>query len=503
MDCLFMVMKNMDKKQAKLIIRTNDYNVPSDHISRFVVDFIEDAYEKLDIKINENNKGRPSYNLCSMIKLLVWAKLEHMDSARIIEEMAKYHDIFKFVCDGITPSERTIQRYRDEYGEYYELFLQMTLKKASEEKYTEFNHVAIDGTVKKACNSNHNTISKKETQLLLQYYKGVQIDEDKLENLHKPAKKLYENPNLNNEEKLEILYDIETEFTLTGQDKIPMNDKQARKMKGKKGNFLIAYNIQSAVDYDTKLICAINVTQSPTDHYQLPAIADKAIKNIKKIPEHMSADTIYLNPTSLSYFKNKNIDGLIPTRKQSKEIIGKLNKNPFHKDHFEYIGEKDVFKCPAGQYLTFYNQYTIPDKDPEKPAKIKRLYNNYTACKNCKYQKDCISQKQTHRTITENGNRLQIEMYFKMEKEEYQEEYSKRPCVEGPFGTFKEFYHIEQEVVIGKTKTEERIYLDALAYNIKRLYNLKYNKNNQKEDIMNFCENISVTHQLALDVNIF
>ncbi|WP_236951242.1 hypothetical protein [Methanosphaera sp. BMS] len=85
-----------------------------------------------------------------------------MDSVIIIADMAKYHDIFKFVCNGITPSERTIQRYQDEYGEYYESFLQMTLKKASEKKYTEFNHVAIDGTVKKAYNSNHNTISKKK-----------------------------------------------------------------------------------------------------------------------------------------------------------------------------------------------------------------------------------------------------------------------------------------------------------------------------------------------------
>ena len=56
-----------------------------------------------------------------------------------------------------------------------------------------------------------------------------------------------------------------------------MNDIEARKMKGKKGNFYIAYNIQSAVDYETKLICAINVTQSTTDHYELPKIADKTI----------------------------------------------------------------------------------------------------------------------------------------------------------------------------------------------------------------------------------
>ena len=497
-----MVMGNMNKNQTKLIVRTNDYNVPKDHISRFVVEFIEESIKKMDIKIEEKKDDRHSFNICSMLKLLVYAKIEHMDSARVIADMAKYHDIFKYVCDGITPSERSIQRYRDEYGEYYEQLLEMTLKKASDENLSEFNHVAIDGTIKKGYNANHNTISKKETNILINYYNGVKIEEEILDKLHKPAKNLIENTKLSDKEKLEKLYDIKTQFTLTGQDKIPMNDIEARKMKGKKGNFYIAYNVQSAVDYDTKLICAVNVTQSPTDHYELPQIADKAIKNLGKIPEHMSADTIYLNPTSLSYFKNNNIDGLIPTRKQSKEKIGKLNKNPFHKDHFEYDGENDAFKCPAGQYLTFYNQYTIESKDPEKPEKIKRLYNNYEACKNCKFKKDCISQKQSHRTITENGNRLQIEMYFKMEKEEYQDEYSKRPCVEGPFGTLKEYYHIEQEVVIGKTKTEQKINLNALAYNIKRLYNILNDKENNKEDICEFCENISVTHQLELDIYI-
>ena len=30
-------------------------------------------------------------------------------------------------------------------------------------------------------------------------------------------------------------------------------------MKGKKGNYMVVYNMQYAVDYDTKLICAINI----------------------------------------------------------------------------------------------------------------------------------------------------------------------------------------------------------------------------------------------------
>jgi len=119
---------------------------------------------------------------------------------------------------------------------------------------------------------------------LLQHYKGVEIEQKTLDKLHKPAKSLLENDKLSDNEKLEVLYDIETQFTFTGQDKIPMNDIEARKMKGKKGNFYIAYNIQSAVDYETKLICAINVTQSPTDHYELPKIADKTLLNLGKTP---------------------------------------------------------------------------------------------------------------------------------------------------------------------------------------------------------------------------
>ena len=93
--------------------------------------------------------------------------------------------------------------------------------------------------------------------------------------------------------------------------------------------------------------------------------------------------------------------------------------------------------------------------------------------------------------------------FLKMEKEEYKKEFSKRPCVEGPFGIFKEQYHVNQEIVIGMVKTEERLNLDALAYNIKRLYNLIQGEQNKKEDIVDFCESISTTHQLKLDVNIY
>lgn len=48
----------------------------------------------------------------------------------------------------------------------------MALKK----EFSEFNPVVIDETVIKTYNPNQNIISKKETNLLIQYYKGLEVD---------------------------------------------------------------------------------------------------------------------------------------------------------------------------------------------------------------------------------------------------------------------------------------------------------------------------------------
>ena len=80
-----------------------------------LLNFIEECYPILGIKENKKKGGRPSYPICSMLKLLVYDKMDHIESARVIEEIAKYHDIYKFVCDRIKPSQCSIQRYCDEF----------------------------------------------------------------------------------------------------------------------------------------------------------------------------------------------------------------------------------------------------------------------------------------------------------------------------------------------------------------------------------------------------
>ena len=124
-----MVKKINRDEQVKLGIKTDDFNVPKDHIACFVVDFINEYFPILNIKESDKKKGRNAFSVKSMVKLLIFAKINHADSAEFISEMAKYHDLYRFVCDGITPSKRSIQCYRNEYGKYFEVLLHLTLKK--------------------------------------------------------------------------------------------------------------------------------------------------------------------------------------------------------------------------------------------------------------------------------------------------------------------------------------------------------------------------------------
>lgn len=70
------------------------------------------------------------------------------------------------------------------------------------------------------------------------------------------------------EDKLELLYLIETPYIHRTRN--VHNNIRAIFIKNKKGNFIVAHNIQFAANYDIKMICTIHVTQNPTDHYKLP-----------------------------------------------------------------------------------------------------------------------------------------------------------------------------------------------------------------------------------------
>ena len=72
---------------------TLDWNVPVNHISRFVVEFVEEVFPLLNIKERNKKKGIDSIPGYSMLKLLIYAKIRYIGRISIISDMARYHDI--------------------------------------------------------------------------------------------------------------------------------------------------------------------------------------------------------------------------------------------------------------------------------------------------------------------------------------------------------------------------------------------------------------------------
>ena len=66
-----MFNRKFDRNQAKLGIKTLDFNVLKEHISRFMEEF----FPYLGIEKGKKKKGRDSLPVDSMLKLLVYAKI--------------------------------------------------------------------------------------------------------------------------------------------------------------------------------------------------------------------------------------------------------------------------------------------------------------------------------------------------------------------------------------------------------------------------------------------
>ena len=70
-------------------------------------------------------------------------------------------------------------------GNILKYYCKWSWKKSFDDGLTDPNHVAIDGTIKKAYNSNNYPITKKETLICADYYERGIISKKTIEKLNK------------------------------------------------------------------------------------------------------------------------------------------------------------------------------------------------------------------------------------------------------------------------------------------------------------------------------
>ena len=259
----------------------------------------------------------------------------------------------------------------------------------------------------------------------------------------------------------------------SGQVSLALNDHDAKLMKVKdKGQKYpkFSFNIKLGTDTKSKLICGVNAVQNPTDHYQIPALMKQILANLQIKPQKISADTIYLTLANLQYLEELNITALIPTSKQNRKNSGNLPDNPFAIDYFVFDEYKNVFICPNKEELTLDGAYPAP-QEKGGGNKIKLVYSNYQACKNCKYKGTCYTTN--HRTITRYIHEVTYKVEQLMSTKEGIKDYKLRSkTVESHNGTFKRIYNYDNIPIVGLKRVQNLMFTIVASYNAIRLFNL-------------------------------
>ena len=484
-----MVFMDYDGNQTYFMVGGFGSNVSNNHEAVKIKNFIEENYKYLDDEV-EKMKGRPAYRKTSLLSVMFYAEYDGIDSLKKISEYCEANKYYNYLTNGYVPSERTLQRFMHDYGEIYNEIKNKIVLTAEEEGYTSFNHIMIDGTIMNGNNNKYNVIKQKDIdelfKILSKIHTKTEIESFK-DDLSRTAYKILINEIMTRDEKLEYLKHLENQLKKSGQSSIGLNDYDARWMHNKKGLKDICYNMQSAVDYDSKMIVSWDIVQDPTDHHQLPHQLDLIKETIGRNPDKISADTGYHTDESLLKLHEEGIDGYIPTRKQAKAQSHRLSTNPYHKDNFKYSFETDSFICPEGQELLLKGEYKVKSKDTDYPDKIKRVYYNKD-CYNCELKDKCT--KSNVRVITDYGDTLKKSMERKMETKEGKEEYSKRKVVEAPFGVLKKEKGLDCLPVTGIDQVKNRVSLKVCVYNWKRLEKLRNGEADNPDSFRIFCNHL-------------
>ena len=347
--------------------------LPAGHLARFLVDVVSaldlssiyKSYEEKD------GRGQAAYAPEMMIRLLLYGYATGVYSSRKIQRRTYEEVAFRYLSGDQHPDHATIAEFRKRHLDALSGLFTQALLLCAEAGLVKLGHVAIDGTKIKANASKHKAMSykrmnesearlKQEIDGLLAGAEKIDAEEDaqlgkdrqgdelpdelqrresrlkKIQEakaaLEKAAREQAEQERSETEQKLA---EREEEEQRTGRKKrgrkpkLPdpeqarpddtaqrnFVDPESRIMPdgGNKGSFVQGYNAQIAVDSESQVIVAAEVTQETNDKKQLLPMIAQIVTNLDQKPEKISADTGYFSEANVTDESVKDVDLYVAT----------------------------------------------------------------------------------------------------------------------------------------------------------------------------------------------
>jgi transposase len=412
--------------------------------------------------------GRPSYHPSVLLKLYIYGYLNRVQSSRRLEREAGRNVEVMWLTCRLVPDHKTIADFRKDCGsaiqqvcvQFVELCRQMGLLTTAS--------VAIDGSKFKAVNTRDKNftrgkVERRRAQLeesVARYLAQLDTADRQEPSEELAAKTAHLREKLVKlEGEMQRLAAMEKSMLASPDQQISLTDPDSRSMATSgRGSGVVGYNVQVAVDTDHHLIIAHEVTNTGSDRAQLANIASRAKDALGVDKLEAVADRGYYSGEEILACDKAGIGVTLPKPMTS----GLEARGRFGKQDFVYLGDEDVYRCPAGERLSYH--YT----NEEDGQQLRRYWTN--ACRDCALKAHCTTGKERRITRWEHEHVLEA-VQSRLDRNP-QAMRQRRETVEHPFGTLKMRMGATHFLMKRLPKVATEMALHVLAYNLTRVMNI-------------------------------
>jgi transposase len=463
-------VEGMDRGQSTLFPECLEDWIYEDNPVRAIDVFVDE----LDLAelgfggVEPEATGRPSYHPSVLLKLYIYGYLNRVQSSRRLEREAGRNVETMWLTGRLVPDHKTIADFRKDNGAAIRKVCARFVALCRQLDLLTSTSVAIDGSKFKAVNTRDKNFTRaKMDRRLGQLEESVARYLSQLDTADRqePSEALAVRTAHLKEKlaklaiELQRLKVIEKAMLASPDQQISLTDPDSRSMATSgRGSGIVGYNVQVAVDTLHHLIVTHEVTNTGSDRSQLASIAMQAKQVLGA--EHLDAvaDRGYYNSTEIKACDDASITVTLPKPMTS----GAKSDGRFGKQDFAYLPTEDVYRCPAGEKLTY--RYTN-----EEDGKMLRRYWT-TACPRCPLKSQCTTGGERRISRWEHEHVLEaVQQRLDANPEAMRQ---RRETVEHPFATLKMRMGATHFLMKRLPKVATEMALHVLAYNLTRVMNI-------------------------------
>jgi transposase len=413
-------------------------------------------------KVAAEEMGRPPYAPGDLLKLYIYGYLHRIRASRRLEAETHRNVQVMWLLNRLTPAFKTIADFRKDHAEAIVGVCRAFIRFCRDQSLFGAELLAIDGTKIAAVASRKQVMTPQRIAKMnaaidrkIVDYLASMDEADRDEPRAVPAQADVAAAIEALKAQKARLQGQAEDLAARGLKQMVMTEPDAKLMRTPHGH-AVAYNAQTAVDAEHKLIVAFDLTNEGNDYRQLHPMAEQGKDAVGANEVTVVADTGYSNGEHGALCEQDKVTAIVPRP----ETVNPKGSQYFSRDQFSYDRESDSWRCPAGETLSLFKT---------SHTQKKKEYTS-RACGACALKAQC----------TNTARRVIVRHFYEDEREAMHRRAvadpiwmkRRRATVEHPFGTMKWLMAGPRFLVKGLKKAKAELALGVLCYNLKRVTNI-------------------------------